>query len=668
MARTVKSRTRPTAKYLALPPASGELPDIGGVIISAPASPHRKLIEHAGHAYQQRLREVYCTDAATKLENISTNSTSVESGKEKSTARNTSASGSELQRKLATDGDDLYALLELGDKRWHATADEIKKSFRRISLLYHPDKLRHKVSHMGEEAIAETESHFKKVMKAYDILSDKKKRAAYDSIDDVDDTIPEEKEVNDKNFYEVMGECFALNARWAVSDRVPSLGTESTSMDEVHGFYNFWYTFKTWRDFSFDLEYDTDQAECREEKRWMDRQNAKKVKARKLEESARIRQLTDLAYKKDPRIRHEKESAKKKKEAEKEARRRAREEEEEKKREEEEKLKLQEEQRVKNEKARKANAKREKDAARKLMRKARQKLRGVARDLHLSDLDAVTAIEKMCSEGDVLTIEAFADKLLRLSEGQSNTDDSEDVPGVAIANITEIVEEALKNGVIPESGSGKPVGNGTAPNSVPNTKTVTESDPKPKSANGDVPNGTTEVHANGISPKSTKVTKPWTPEELSLLSKGLSKFPGGTLNRWERLSQYVGTRSDQEVLAQVNSMRPSNLQKGKSKRTQGGKSVAKAAGKQDTKSGTSPGDHRTSNGSGSTSTKSKVPNKMGFSATQQSELEKAMKKYSSEPADSKWTKIAKDVTGRSAKECEDRANELISYYRARKAS
>ncbi len=660
MARAMSSRTRPKTNYLALPPASGELPDLGGLVISAPASPQRKPIEHAGHAYQQRLREAYCTDAA---KSSAANAAAAECEKEKPTVRGSSASGSELQRKLATDGDDLYALLELGDKRWHATADEIKKAFRRMSLLYHPDKLRHKVSHMGEEAIAETESHFKKVMKAYDILSDKKKRAAYDSIDDVDDTIPEEKEVNDKNFYEVMGECFALNSRWAVSDRVPSLGSETTSMDEVHQFYNFWYSFKTWRDFSFDLEYDTDQAECREEKRWMERQNSKKVKARKLEESARIRKLTDLAYKKDPRIRTEKESAKKKKEALKEARRKAREEEELKKREEEEKLRLEEERRLKNEKEKKANAKREKDAARKLMRKARQKLRGVARDLDLSDLTAITAIEKMCSEGDVSTIEAFADKLLRISEGRNNSDDAEDVPGVAIANITEIVEEALKNGVAPETSTSQPRENGTTENSVPTASSASESKSKP--ANGTVPNGTSGVHMNGARSKSpSKIASPWTPEEMSLLSKGLGKFPGGTLNRWERLSQYIGTRSEQEVLAQVNSMRPSNLQKGKHKRTSG----AKASAKQDSKTKATASESRASNSSGSAAIKSKVPNKMGFSATQQSELEKAMKKYASEPASSKWSMVAKEVTGRSAKECEDRAVELISYYRARKAS
>eukprot|EP00183_Erythrolobus_madagascarensis_P001019 CAMPEP_0185854744 /NCGR_PEP_ID=MMETSP1354-20130828/23367_1 /TAXON_ID=708628 /ORGANISM="Erythrolobus madagascarensis, Strain CCMP3276" /LENGTH=61 /DNA_ID=CAMNT_0028556583 /DNA_START=96 /DNA_END=278 /DNA_ORIENTATION=+ len=61
-------------------------------------------------------------------------------------------------------------------------------------------------------------------------------------------------------------------------------------MKEVDEFYDFWFTFKSWRDFSLDLEYDVDQAECREERRWMERQNAKTSKARKLVENQRIRE------------------------------------------------------------------------------------------------------------------------------------------------------------------------------------------------------------------------------------------------------------------------------------------------------------------------------------------------------------------------------------------
>jgi curved DNA-binding protein len=69
---------------------------------------------------------------------------------------------------------DLYQIIGV-DKT--ATQDELKKAYRKLALQYHPDL------HPGDK---EAEAKFKEITRAYDILGDEGKRAAYDTgqIDD----------------------------------------------------------------------------------------------------------------------------------------------------------------------------------------------------------------------------------------------------------------------------------------------------------------------------------------------------------------------------------------------------------------------------------------------------------------------------------------------------
>ncbi len=68
----------------------------------------------------------------------------------------------------ATDFKDYYQVLGVNKS---ASADEIKKAFRKLALKYHPDR------NPGDKA---AEAKFKELSEAYEVLSDKEKRQKYD--------------------------------------------------------------------------------------------------------------------------------------------------------------------------------------------------------------------------------------------------------------------------------------------------------------------------------------------------------------------------------------------------------------------------------------------------------------------------------------------------------
>ncbi|CAN8074748.1 unnamed protein product [Agarophyton chilense] len=631
---------------LCLPPATGSLPEEGGLVVSPFATPISKNVEHAGHCYQRRLIKTYALNAPDAVDDVLSSSPGKKenvSGSDRSQRPDSSDAAKTLASKMAIGSDDLYELLELGHKRWHATADDIKKSFRRISLIYHPDK----ISHQGEEARANSETHFKAVKKAYEILSDKKKRAAYDSIDDVDDSIPTEKDATSSPacFYEKFGNCFSINARWSVSNRVPELGDDNTDIEKVHKFYDFWYSFKSWRDFSFDLEYDTDQAECREEKRWMERNNAKHIKSRKLEENVRIRKLVDLAFKNDPRLKRIKEERKAKKNAQKAEKRKKAEEQARLAREKEHSERQEAERKAAAEKIQRQAEKKEREAARQRLRKARQRLRAVSRAAGIMDMDrCLEAVERMCANGNVESIDSVTQIV------ESVEEQGRDVQARALR----ILERALLTPQEPLSLSAIECNNGL--DSASDDVSVGESS---------VPKQNVNVNHKSSESTSAKIARTWTQDELSLLSKAVAKYPGGTLERWSKIADFVGTRSADEVLRKVSANRPSKI-RASTASGEGRVSQQPSAFErfQEKKKG-SPIAPQTK--SPSPARTSQPPNKLNFTPKQQSMFETALKKHPGSDGEARWKKVSAAVD-RTPEECKERFQELIAFYRPRKAS
>jgi len=424
---------------------------------------------------------------------------------------------------------------------------------------------------------------------------------------------------------------FERNARFSTNRPVPLLGDDGADDDAVRGFYAFWHNFESWRDFSSMDEKKVEDAESREEKRWLMQQNKAGRAKRKRKENERVSRMVTRAQGSDPRVARARK-------AELEAKQRVKEERaEERKRKDDAKLAVEAEAARVAEvaasevKADAERAKAEKHRGAKELRKARKTLKTALKPDWLNPVELVELVQTLDTDACLALVQAIADA----------GDAAAELPRQALATFR--AEKALAD----------------------------EADEIRRSEAAAV----AEAERLRLEKEASKVYE-WSAAEMALLIKAVKKNPGGTRKRWEIVADQVNilglahSRTKAECIAKANSINSRDL----AKLAEGGlvKSVtnlakkAPPAAKQEQKVASAPAakpQQPAAGGSGGAAAAEPV-----WSAVQQKSLEAALAKFpASMDKKERWTSIADSVPGKNRKECVARFKWIRAQVKARQA-
>ncbi|XP_071692285.1 uncharacterized protein [Rutidosis leptorrhynchoides] len=598
--------------------------------------------EPAGHSFHDVALKLSGCFMEEKVEDDNENE-NLSKEKEQEYMQSSDSYSSSKGKKKSKDGvvqQDHYALLGLGHLRYLATEEQLKKSYRDTALKHHPDKqaallLLEKTESAKQAKKDEIENHFKAIQEAYEVLMDPVKRRIFDSTDEFDDEIPTDCAPQD--FFKVFGPAFLRNGRWSVNQPIPSLGDENSSIKDVDSFYDFWYAFKSWREFPHDDEFDLDEAESRDHKRWMERQNAKLSEKARKEEHTRIRSLVDNAYKRDPRVLKRKEMLKAEKQKKKEAKYIV------KKQQEEEAARIAEEERLKKEEEEKQAAeaasqqKKIKEKEKKLLRKERSRLRTLSTNVVSQHLCNLTEgdVEDLCMALDMLKLKDLCDNMESKEESVQ----------------AELLKEALKNADLSQ---------------IDYASTNSQR------------NGSTKVNGTGPKSSSKKKETPWSKEEIELLRKGVKKYPKGTSRRWEVISEHIGTgRSVDEILKATKNellQKPDPTKAFDSflEKKKPGQSISsplttreESVGASSSASPVETAEPVVSNGVSNGLANGSTSDLDAWSAVQEKALVQALKTFPKE-ANQRWERVAAAVPGKTVNQCKKKFTLLKDQFRTKK--
>ena len=214
-----------------------------------------------------------------------------------------------------------YEVLEVS---MTANDDEIRKSYRKLALKWHPDKNLNNVEAAKQQ--------FQLIQQAYEVLSDPQERSWYDKHRDSilkgglgsdykDDCLNVYEYLtiscfsgfsdDPKGFYCIYNEVFnKIASEDSEFDKnldseyeIPEFGNSKSSYEEVvHPFYAHWQSYSTKKTYSWLDQYDIRQAPNRKVLRLMEKENKKsRDKARK-ERNEEVRALVAFVRKRDKRV------------------------------------------------------------------------------------------------------------------------------------------------------------------------------------------------------------------------------------------------------------------------------------------------------------------------------------------------------------------------------
>ncbi len=588
-----------------------------------------KVIEPVGIAFERIVKEVYGDEIAEENENEEEDQDKIieedttEYDWEKEYKENESK---KVVKDLFSNGYNFYKILGLEDKFLNSKDDDFRKAYKKMALIYHPDKnrdnkglpgvsedqireevkkdiekeieLKEKNENENEDKNKDKEDKAKKseeeeqkeriinkkwlkLKEAYETLSDPEKRKKYDSTYVFDDTIPDDIEYTTKNFFVTFGPVFLKNSIWSKKKPVPKIGDMNTPLDKVRKFYKFWSNFQSWRDFSVEGEYDLEEATSRFEKRQMLKENRKMKAALLKEEKMRIDSLTNIAYKRDPRIIEEEKRIQKEKEEEKRQRAIL-------------KQKQKEEEELRRQMLIKKHEE-EKERKKEMLMKEKEELSNKI-------LNIIKENEIKINNDDIF---------------QFNINSKNDSLKEFLEQIEKVDKKDIKKEIIEK---------------CKNIFGMKFKDEKNE--------------------ENEKKESIWTKEEMFLLQKGVKKFPAGTKQRWDKIKEIVKTKSEEEIIQMTHYLKINpNI------KIEGDINLKELLQKEKRQNNTKEDKKEK---------KEEKKSEANWTAEEQKLLEEALKKFpSSLPANERWTNIAKHV-GKTKRQCVDRYKYLASLIKKNK--